>query len=172
MVQCSVCAGIAFAGVLLVGCNNNSASSAGAAASAEPPATTAAAAPPPATTDTTPAPAPADTTDTTPPDQTATAAPPPPQAENPGTPPSPTHVWFAGSWKWENGKYAWEKGRWEPRREGETLVQPRWVENHGKWEHMPAHWFKPALPHANEGRPLPGHPMEPPRPEPRPLEHR
>ena len=115
------------------------------------------------------APAPTETVD--PPDQTATTPPPAPQAENPGTPPTPTDTWAAGSWKFDQGKYLWEKGHWESRHEGATFQQARWVEANGHWEHHPARWLAPTAPRPGAPPPPPPRPGERPG-ESHPPEHR
>ena len=116
-----------------------------------------------------PAPAVSDT-DTT--DETATSAPPADEAENPGAPPAAGDVWEKGVYRFEGGKYVWNRGRWEHARPGFTLVQARWVEDHGKWVRHPGRWEKggdhpgegknEGRPNEakNEGRPNEGKPNE------------
>jgi hypothetical protein len=96
-------------------------------------------------------------------DETAPTAPPAPQADSQGTAPAPTYVYVQGSWRYTGGRYAWTKGHWEPPHSGAQLVQARWVEVSGKWEHHPARWTggghaapTPAAAHPGEEHPA-GH---------------
>jgi hypothetical protein len=120
--------------------------------------------------------------------ETATTAPPAPQAENPGTPPNVGDVYVQGAWRYTGGHYVWGRGRWERSRSGVVLVQPRWVEANGKWEHHPARYTharageehptehgeaRAAEGHPGEGHPNEAHPAARAGEEhPRPAEHR
>ena len=60
--------------------------------------------------------------------------------------PSPSHLWIAGHWRWQEGRYAWVAGRWEiPPRANVMWVEPRWerrpngvVLAGGYWQEAPA----------------------------------
>ena len=68
--------------------------------------------------------------------------------------PSPSHLWVAGHWRWQEGRYAWIAGRWEiPPRANVMWVEPRWEKRGngvvlagGYWQEAPAQVAMPATP--------------------------
>jgi len=72
----------------------------------------------------------------------APSAPPAPRYEYVGRPPSESHVWIKGHWRFTGRDWAWIGGRWEVRRTGFVHQGAHWEYQHGRYHFVPGHWVR------------------------------
>ena len=69
-------------------------------------------------------------------------APPPPRVEVIGVPPSPSHFWVAGHWRWDGHRHVWVGGRWQAPRSNQVWIRDHWEHRGAEWYFHSGHWVK------------------------------
>lgn len=72
--------------------------------------------------------------------QVVSVAPPAPQVDVVTAPPSPTHIWISGYWRWNRGRYAWAPGHWAGARAGYFWAPGHWVRRGSRWHFSGGFW--------------------------------